>query len=124
MLTVTRLTTSAVEITLRNDGVAEFNILPLKTDEITLKDLKEIDVLIETFQHTHRLYLIVIQHGKYTLEARKYLAKKEGVADKIAMVAKGPTQSMLGNFFLGFYRPKIAISLFRSVNAAELWLLS
>ena len=124
MLTDTRLTTTTAEITLRDDGIAVFATLPDKRDDITLSDVKEIDILIDSFRDTHRLYLVVIKHGRYTLEARKHLSRKEGIADKIAMVAKGPTQTMLGNFFLGIYRPKIAIRLFHSAQEAERWLLS
>lgn len=115
--------TSTVQINLKDNGIAVFRAKDHMTRVFTLDDLKEIDEKIMDFVGTHRLYLIHIVNGKYTQEARRHLQGHTNVADKIAMVAKGPFQKLVGNFFLGFNRPNITIKLFTTADEAEKWLL-
>jgi hypothetical protein len=75
------------------------------------------------FNSTHKLMLVYIQNGKYTRDARKYLSQQDQLAEKVAMIAKTPYQTLIGNFFLGIYRPKMTIKLFNSSRKAEAWLL-
>lgn len=122
-MTTTRLSTATAEIILRDDGIAEFSALPTKTGEFTLDEIIEVLELIQPFTQSHRKYLVEIKHGKYSHEARKYIASQEVIADKVAMVATGPFQKMMGNFFLGLNKPNIEIKLFNQRKNAEEWLL-
>ena len=117
------LTTSAAEIILREDGIAEFRALSHKKDEFSLEEVQKVVQLIDHFIDTHRNYLIEIKNGKFSHEARKFIASQVKIADKVAMVATGPIQKMLGNFFLGINKPNIETKLFNKRESAIEWLL-
>src|SRR5690606_30537567 len=113
-LTISKIKTETVAITLFDNGIAEFEALPQMTGEFSVDHVKEVLSIVKTFNHKNRLFLIHIKNGKYDKAARNYLAQQNDIADKIAMVATKPLQTMLGNFFLGVNRPKLNIKLFNS----------
>jgi hypothetical protein len=59
-----------------------------------------------------------------TKEARIYFASEEAIAhiSKGAIVLKTSTQTVIGNFFLFFDRPKIETKLFHKEDEALKWL--
>ncbi|MBD3638225.1 MAG: STAS/SEC14 domain-containing protein [Crocinitomicaceae bacterium] len=124
MKTTSKRETTTLNIILFDNGIASFRAKPSMTREFTLKDVREIHAEIITFNRVNRLFLIHIENGMYSLEARKYLANVEKtLADKIAMVAQKPLQKVVGNFFLGINRPPIPIKLFTNQDEAKEWLL-
>ena len=89
-MTDTRLSTSTAEIILSENGIAEFRALPSKTDEFNLAEVKEVLELVANFVDTHRFYLVEIKNGKFSHDARKFIAAQDNIADKVAMVLPAP----------------------------------
>ena len=85
--------------------------------------MKENVLKLLEFEQSHRLYLVYIRNGKYSRDARKFMSEQDDLADKVAMVAKTPYQTLIGNFFLGIYKPKMKIRLFSASDKAIEWLL-
>lgn len=116
--------TSTIEIKLRSDHIMEVHSLFDKKDLYTLSQMQENVAKLLEFKDEYSLILVFIKNGKYSREARNLLAEQDDLAEKVAMVAKTPYQRLVGNFFLGLYRPKLNIKLFDSGDKAVKWLLS
>lgn len=116
--------TSTIEIKLRSDGIMEIHSRPEMLDVFSYNQMKENINKIKEFNTNYGLILVYIKNGKYSREARKLLSSQIDLAKKVAMVAKTPYQRLVGNFFLGIYRPKLKIRLFDSSAKASKWLLS
>jgi hypothetical protein len=116
--------TETIEIKLRSDGIAEIHSRPEMQGVFTLEQMKENVNQLRELTVAHSLFLVFITNGKYSRESRKYLSQQKDLAAKIGMIAVSPYQTLIGNFFLGIYRPEMKIKLFTSSEKAVEWLLS
>ena len=125
--TLSRIETETVSLKVRDDQILEIQALDSMIRQFELEDIIKIVDAIRDLKGNYpnlNLFLVHIKNGKYSMEARKYLASQQDIAKKIAMIANKPMQVMVGNFFLGLNRPNIEMKLFTTKSKGEKWLKS
>lgn len=105
------------------DGYIEIRSLPEMKRQYNLADMEENADLLNMLGSPDIKVLVHISNGKYSAEARRFLASYEKAPNKVAMVAKSPFHTLVGNFFLGINKPKSNIKLFNSKEKALGWLI-
>ncbi|MCB9224122.1 MAG: hypothetical protein H6582_08110 [Crocinitomicaceae bacterium] len=116
--------TSSLEIKLRSDGIIEVHSRPEMKERYEDYHMNENVAKIKEVNEKHSLILVFITNGKYSRDARRILSEQFDLAEKVAMIAKTPYQTLVGNFFLGINKPSINIKLFNTQKKAEAWLHS
>lgn len=109
---------------MRKDNIIETHALGDEVVKIDTHHAKENISKIKEIMGDCKSILVFIDHGQMTIEARKMIQNSSLGFEKIAMVAKGPVQKMIGNFFLGINRPATPIQLFQNEDKAVHWLKS
>lgn len=62
-------------------------------------------------------------NGKTDSDARNYMASQSEHVKKIAIFSTNVMVELMGNFFIGFNKPKVPIKLFKDEEKAIEWLL-
>lgn len=114
--------TSSIKIVLRDDGIIETRSKENEVIEINLVHAKENVEKLKEIQTNHPYLFVHISNGQITQEARNYFGTVELNFEKVAIIAKGYLQTLVGNFFLGFNKPRTPIRLFKSEEKALEWI--
>ena len=116
--------TSSICINIRIDGIIETRGRAGKSMRLDRKHAEENVEKVRELKEDRELLLIFIDNGRIGYEARVCYQSTDLIFKKVAMVAKGPVQQLLGNFFLGIHRPKMPIKMFIDEASAVSWLKS
>jgi hypothetical protein len=92
------------------------------TDTIELHHAKEVYETVQKIQGDRRLIIVHTRDGKISQDARKFFSNCEAIFDKVAVIASGPLQILVANFFLGINKPKMPLRLFKTEEKAIEWL--
>ena len=114
--------TSVNKISLHVDGIIISEPIEEMTGTIELSHAKEAFELIKQVKGNRRLIVVHTRDGKISQEARQYFSDCEPIFDKVAIIAMGPLQILVANFFLGINKPKMPLRLFKTEEKALVWL--
>ncbi len=67
--------------------------------------------------------IIVASNGKMTTEARQVVKEYGDRCSCLAIVGKSLMAQLMGNMFLGVYKPKTPVKLFKNTEVAMKWTL-
>jgi hypothetical protein len=122
-----RISTSAYEIQLLDNGIIEINWAK-EVEEITLELLKEIKSIIYDFGSGKKMpvFISTINFLNINPEARKYAASKAGQEFTLAnaVLIDNLGKNIMFNFFLKINKPSTPTKAFRTREEALEWLLS
>jgi len=118
------VTTRTGEFWLGEDGIIRGIISP--TDEHNLADAKENGEAVVKVSEGKKvpLFIDMVSCKSITREARAHYAR-ERVGEEvyaIALLIGSPVSRIIGNFFMGFNKPKHPVKLFNSETGAIEWL--
>jgi len=113
--------TRSIKIILRDDDIMETGPKGSDVIEINLEFAKENVEKIRNLKKGRRFIIIHISNGQMTQEARKYFGEADLKFEKVAILAKGPLQRLVGNFFLGINKPSSPIKLFTKKEKVLEW---